>query len=190
MLPVMHFACYDGFVYCVTRGGLRMAPIRRIAVSMAALWLAFAYSLPLPAQAPVPVQPVKRHPGVGNDPFSSAQIQIERLRQTASKLRLLAEQPVPTNSADSDRTEFAEHKQWLRQAEQRITALANKWEEQLRILNNRNALAPALDLNAFFESQSVTLQTKLRRESLAQAAGSERVRSSGATARLVISKMY
>ena len=157
---------------------------------IAALWLAFAYCAPLQAQPPVPVQPVKRHPGVGNDPFSSAQIQIERLRQTAGKLHLLAEQPMPTTSVESDRTEFVEHQQWLRQAEQRITALANKWEEQLKTLNTRNALGPALDVNAFFESQSATLQTKLRRESLAQTPGSERVRSSGATARLVISKMY
>lgn len=167
-----------------------MATARRIAISLAALSLAFAYCLPLHAQAPTAVQPVKRHPGIGNDPLRSAQIQIERLRQTASKLRLLAEQAVPSNSAESDRVEFEEHKRWLRQAEERITALANKWEDQLKTSDNRNAAAPALNLNAFFESQSATLQTKLRRESLAHVPGSERVRSSGATARLVISKMY
>ncbi|HEX9811137.1 MAG TPA: hypothetical protein VGA88_03515 [Burkholderiales bacterium] len=167
-----------------------MATVRRIAISLAALSLAFAFCPPLHAQAPSSVQPVKRHPGVGNDPLISAQVQIERLRQTASKLRLLAEQAVSANSAESDRVEFEEHKQWLRQAQERITALANKWEDQLKRLDNRNAAAPALNLNAFFESQSASLQTKLRRESLAHVPGSERVRSSGATARLVIGKMY
>ncbi|OGI66703.1 MAG: hypothetical protein A2W18_09790 [Candidatus Muproteobacteria bacterium RBG_16_60_9] len=162
----------------------------RIVTSFTALLLAAAYSLPLHAQAPTAVQPVKRHPGVGSDPFSTAQIQIERLRQTASKLRLLSEQPVSSNSAESDRSEFADHKQWLRQAEQRVNGLARQWEDQLKPLNNRNTLAPVLNLNAFFESQSATLQAKLRRESLAQAPGSERVRSSGVTARLVISKMF
>jgi hypothetical protein len=167
-----------------------MATVRRIVISTAALWLAFAYCLPSQAQAPSPVQPVKRHPGVGNDPFGAAQVQIERLRQTAGKLRLLADQPVSTNLGESDRAEFAEHKQWLRQAEQRVAALANEWEIQLKPLNNSSALAPALGLNTFFESQSATLQTKLRRESLTDTSVSERVRASGATARLVISKMY
>ncbi|HLF22478.1 MAG TPA: hypothetical protein VI565_01050, partial [Burkholderiales bacterium] len=167
-----------------------MATVRRIVISTAALWLAFAYCLPLQAQAPAAVQPVKRHPGVGNDPFSSAFIQIERLRQTASKLRLLANQLVPANLAEDGRAELAQHKQWLRQSEERVSVLASQWEDRLKALSSRNAAGPAVDLNAFFESQSATLQTKLRRESLAQTSESERVRSSGATARLVISKMY
>ena len=163
---------------------------RRIVFFIAALLLVFGHQLSLHAQSTVPIQPVKRHPGLGNDPFTSAQIQIERLRQTASKLRLLADQPFPSNLAEADRNEFAEHKRWLQQAVQRVAAIANEWEHQLKPLNDRKALGPALDLNAFFESQSATLQTKLRRESLAQTPASERVRSSGATARLVINTMY
>jgi len=162
---------------------------REITVSLVAL-LTFSFNAALQAQTPSAVQPVKRHPSATTSPFRSAQIQIERLRQTASKLRLLSDQPTPSNLAPSARDDFVEHREWLRQAESRITALANEWENQLKPLKERNTVGAALNLNAFFESQSQTLQTKLRRESLAQASTSEHLRSFGATARLVISKMY
>jgi hypothetical protein len=168
----------------------RVSTGRTIMASFAALLAVFVYCAPGQAQAPSAVQPVKRHAGVGNDPFSSAQIQIARLRQTASQLRLLADQPVPANLAADARTEFEQHRQWLREAEQRVSVLASQWEDQLKPLSQRNAVGPAIDMNTFFASQSETLQTKLRRESLAQRPASETVRSSGATARLVISKMY
>lgn len=166
-------------------------PLRRtIIASFTALLTAVLYCAPLHAEAPSGVQPVKRHAGIGNDPFSAARIQIARLRQTASQLRLLADQPLPTNLADDVRTELAQHEQWLRQAEQRINVLASQWEDQLKPLIMRNAVGPAIDMNEFFASQSATLQIRLRRESLAQHPASERVRSSGATARIAIGKMY
>jgi hypothetical protein len=167
-----------------------LPPRRTIIASFIALMAAVLCCAPLQAQAPSAVQPVKRHAGIGNDPFTSAQIQIARLRQTASQLRLMADQPVPANLAADSRTEFEEHRQWLRQAEQRISVLASQWEDQLKPLGNRTSVGRAIDLNAFFTSQAATLQTKLRWESLAQHPLSDRVRSSGATARLVISKMY
>ena len=169
---------------------IRKATGRTILSSLAALLLAFLSCVPLHAEPPTPIQPVTRHPGVGNDPFSAAQIQIARLRQTASQLRLLGDQPFPPNLTVAARVEFAQHERWLRQAEQRVSVLAQQWEDQLKPLSVRNALGPALNINAFFEAQSVALQTKLRRESLAQSPESERVRSSGATARLAIGNMY
>ena len=70
------------------------------------------------------------------------------------------------------------------------SALASQWEARLTPLSSPSAAGRAADLNAFFESQSAALQRKLRRESLAQTATSEPVRSSGDTARIAIGKMY
>lgn len=170
-----------------------MAIGRMIGWSLVALSVAFPLLSPLHAQERKPklLQPVKRHPGTNAvNPFTTAQVQIARLRQTADQLRLLAGQSVPATLPGAARVELAQHEQWLRQAEERISVLANQWEQQLQPLTGANALGKAADLNAFFEVQSATLQTKLRRESLAQSATSERVRSSGDTARLVIGKMY
>lgn len=168
-----------------------MAIGRMIARSLFPLLLALALPASLLAQSVAPLQPVKRHPGPNDvNPFTVAQIQIARLRQTADQLRLLANQSVPRNLPGAARVELAQLERWLRQAEHRISVLADQWEERLRPLSSAQALGKAADLNAFFEAQSVALQSKLHRESLAYAPLSERVRSSRDTANLVIGKMY
>lgn len=150
--------------------------------------LALASPSPLHAEPPRPLQPVKRHPGaVATDPYFAAQIQIARLRQTAGQLRLLANRPVPLNANKDMRQEFARHEEWLRQAEHRVNVLANEWELQIKPATV--SAARTADVNAFFEVQSATLQSKLHRESLALDVYSEPVRSAGDTARLVIGKM-
>lgn len=156
-----------------------------------ALIVPLLLSPPLHAQSAKSLKPVKRNPVAPVvDPFVTAQVQIARLRQTADQLRLLAQQPLPPNLGSDARVELAQHEQWLREAEQRVSVLANQWEERLKPLNGANATRLAADLNAFFEAQSAHLQSKLRRESLTRSPITERVRSSGDTARLVIGKMY
>ena len=164
---------------------------RRMAWSIVALSLAALAPPLLYAQSAKALQPVKRHPSANDfNPFTAAQIQIARLRQTADQLRLLANQSVPANLEGSARVELSQHEQWLRQAEHRISVLATQWEERLKPLEGPSDAGKAADLNAFFDAQSAGLQSKLRRESLAASPASERVRSSGDTARLVIGKMY
>lgn len=167
-----------------------MAMGRMICSSLFALLVALPFPAPLHAQSAASLQPVKRHPGANEtNPFTAAQIQIARLRQTADQLRLLANQSVPRNLPGAARTEFAQHEQWLRQAEHRVSVLADQWEQRMRPLTGTQAVAKASDLNTFFEAQSAALQSKLRRESVAQTPASERVRSSRDTANLVIGNM-
>lgn len=168
-----------------------MAIGRKICWSLLPLLLALQVPVPLHAQSAKALQPVKRHPGQNEiSPFTTAQIQIARLRQTADQLRLLANQSVPRNLPGAARVEFAQHEQWLRQAEHRISVLADQWEERIRPLDGAEALGKAADLNAFFEAQSVALQSRLHSESAGQHPASERVRSSRDTAHLVIGKMH
>lgn len=165
-----------------------MAPGRMIAGWLTALSFAFALCASLYADSPGSAPSAKQP--AATDPFIDAQQQITRLRQTASQLKLLAEQPVPQNLPERARGELAAHEQWLRQAHERISVLASEWEGQLKPLNSRAAVDSANDLNAFFDAQSERLKNKLRRESLAQDPASEPVRSSGTTARIVIDKMH
>lgn len=168
-----------------------MAISRMIVWSLIPLLFALHSPAPLHAQSATALQPVKRHPGANDvNPFTAAQIQIARLRQTADQLRLLANQSVPRNLAGEARIEFAQHEQWLRQAEHRVSVLADQWEERIRPLAGARALGKATDLNTFFEGQSAALQSKLHREGAAQRAASERVRSSRDTAYLAIGKMH
>lgn len=134
-----------------------------------------------------PLIPVKRHPGA--DPFIAAQIQVARLRQTADKLQLLANQTVPLNADGDTRQEFLKHEAWLRQAGHRVSVLAREWEQRMQPTHQPNNLARALDVNAFFESQSAVLQSKLNRENLALGVRSEPTRAASDTARLVIGNM-
>lgn len=167
-----------------------MATGQTITASLTALLLGFVFCAPLPPASANAPQLAKGRRGADNDPLIDAQLQIARLRQTAGQLRLLANQSVPGSLPGAARAELVEHERWLRQAEQRVSVLASEWEDQLRPLNDRNALGSANDLNAFFSAQSERLKAKLQQESLAQRAKSERVRSSGATARLVIGNMH
>lgn len=133
--------------------------------------------------------PGKPSEGAVTDPFRNARLQIERLRRTASQLRLLGEQPVPTNMPTESKTELARHEQWLGQAQRRIRVLARAWEDGLGPLSARNKLEAADGVNAFFAAQAARLQTKLRRESLAHEPRWAHVRSSATAARLVIGNM-
>lgn len=138
--------------------------------------------------------PVKRHPLPSADPFVDAEIQIARLRQTADQLRLLAAQPKPANLAGETAIEFARHESWLRQAERRVSTLADEWERRLRPLAGAtparaDEFGRAIDLNGFFQTQSATLQAKLQRESVAAAFTSDPVRAVHDTARVVIGNM-
>lgn len=161
-----------------------MALTRVLAWSALAM-LAFPFAF-LSAEPSKPLQPVKRHAGaIPTDPYFNAQIHIARLRQTADQLRLLANRPVPVHSQGQAREEFIRHEQWLRQAGHRLNILANEWEQRMK-----PAAALGADVNAFFELQAATLQSKLHRESLALDVHSESVRSAGDTARLVIGKMH
>lgn len=148
----------------------------------------------LPADTLTPLHPVKRHPGVSNiDPVVTAKIQLARLRQTADQLRLLAKQPVPASLAGDARLEFAQQEAWLRQADHRITTLADQWEQGLKPSVSTSARTDSYgrltDLNVFFQNQSTALQAKLRRENLAHASTTEAVQNTSGTVRLVIDKM-
>lgn len=159
-----------------------------VAATLTVVSLAASFPSPLYADSSAPPQPAAHR--VAQNPFNTAQAQIARLRQTASQLRLLADQPIPNNLPPAARAELTRHEKWLHEAEQQISVLASQWEDQLKPLNTRNALEPVVDLNAFFAAQSETLQARLQRESLSQRAESEHVRASGATARLVIGNMH
>lgn len=158
--------------------------------SVVALSLAFISSSPLYAETIKPLKPAKRQSGDGADLLLAAQVQIARLRQTADQLRLLAGQSVPVNAKGETRQEFHKHEEWLRQAGHRVNVLAAEWEQQVKPTAGSNTPTRAADVNAFFESQSAVLKSKLQRESLALDVRSEPVRSSGDTARLVIGKMH
>lgn len=165
--------------------------LRRASVSVL---LAAVCALPLAAEPARGLTPVKRHPLPSADPFIDAQIRIARLRQTADQLRLLATQPKPADLSRETAAEFARHESWLRQAENRISTLADEWERRLRPLAGAtparaDEFGRALDLNGFFEAQSATLQTKLQRESVAAGFGNEGVRALHDTARVVIANM-
>lgn len=149
---------------------------------------------PLAVSAPPDIlQPVKRHPGAGPTPLTTAQIQIARLRQTADQLRLLARQPLPADVGNHARAEFTRHEQWLREAEHRVSVLADNWEQRLRpsdgVVLHAGEIARALDLNAFFEAQMAGLQSKLRSESARSAFVSEPVRAANDTAKVIINQM-
>jgi hypothetical protein len=161
---------------------------------LAAPFLAALTTVPAAADPVRGLTPVKRHPLPSADPFIEAQIQIARLRQTADQLRLLAAQPKPANLAGPTSTEYAHHEDWLRQAENRVSTLADQWEQRLRPLagatpNRAQEFGLALDLNSFFQSQSAALQTKLQRESVAAAFTSEPVRAVQDSVRVVIGNM-
>ena len=161
-------------------------------VSLVALTL-FVFPSQIASAQSSALQPVKHHPGAGPTPVASAQIQIARLRQTADQLRLLAGQPLPTNVGSAARAEFTRHEQWLREAGQRVSILADNWEQRLRPLAGAapraEEVARALDLNAFFQAQTAGLQSKLRRESTASAFSSEPVRAAHDTAKVIIGHM-
>ncbi|BAU47121.1 hypothetical protein SVA_0540 [Sulfurifustis variabilis] len=156
---------------------------------LAALWAFGADADPVRG-----LTPVKRHPLPSADPFVDAQIRIARLRQTADQLRLLASQPRPANLSGDASMEYARHEMWLRQAESRVSTLADEWEKRLRPLAGATPARAqefglALDLNGFFQAQSVSLQTKLRREGIAAAFTADPVRTVHDSARVVIGQM-
>lgn len=148
-------------------------------------------SPPLSAEPPKALKPVKRHASAAPaiDPFIAAQVQIARLRQTADQLRLLASQSVPVHIQGDTRVEFLKHEEWLRQAGHRVNVLANEWEQRTKPGTSASGPARVADVNAFFESLSAGLQSKLHRESLALDIRSTPARSASDTARLVIGKM-
>lgn len=122
------------------------------------------------------------------NPAVTAQTRIARLRQTASQLQLLA--GPAADSAESTPTELTLHRQWLRDAGQRLTTLADHWQqrlEQLRLDQPRDR-AQAHDLNNFFNAQVLGLQTRLERES-ASPVGSAPVRAARDAAKVVIGNL-
>lgn len=161
---------------------------------VAALFLIAMCAVPAAADPVRGFVPVKRHPLPSADPYVDAQIGIARLRQTADQLRLLATQPRPASVSGNLAAELARHETWLRQAESRVSTLADEWERRLRPFAGASPARPedfgrALDLNRFFEAQSATLQAKLQRESMAAGFHVDAVRGMQETARVVIENM-
>lgn len=163
--------------------------IDRCALSPLGCLVAVSLALLAPtASAEPPTAPRRTVATETANPGVTAQTQIARLRQTASQLQLLA--GPAAEATESVPSELTLHRQWLRDAGQRLTTLADHWQqrlEQLRLDQPRDR-AQAHDLNNFFTAQLLGLQTRLERESASPVASAP-VRAARDAAKVVIGNL-